>query len=311
MKNFKMFALVLVVILVLLELFVVNDKKEKVLKKPIVALSTFALYDIIKHIAPQSVEIVNMIPFGTDPHEFEPTPKLMADIEKSSLVFISGAGLEPWIDTMKFKTEVVDVSKYAKLRKLGDKELLHHDEHHDHDIHKSVDPHYWLDFSNMKHSTNVVTQELIKLLPKNRKLYTKNRDVYLKMLDKLSDAYSKKLATCSKHTLILNHNAVGYLADKYHFHAESLSGLSSEEEPTPSDIQRVFKEIKKDGVSTIFFENFINNKTIKMIASDANVYVDVFQSLGNITADEEKAGITYEKAMLSNLKKLSKALVCN
>jgi len=276
-----------------------------------IAVSTFALYDIVKHIAGDSVEIVNMIPFGTDPHSFEPTPKLMADIEKSALVIYSGAGLEPWIKKVQFKTEAIDMSQHVSLRELGANEFEFH-QHHDHQCaHSKLDPHYWLDFSNMHKATVIITDALIKLFPKNRELYLTHQNSYLHMLNKLDVSYKKYLSNCRIDTVILNHNSIGYLAKRYHFHAESLSGLSPESEPTPNDIQRILKDIKSDAVNTIFFENFVSDRVIKSIASDAHVKVDVFQPLGNITADEAKAGITYENAMYLNLKKLSKALMCN
>ena len=71
------------------------------------------------------------------------------------------------------------------------------------------------------------------------------------------------------------------------------------------------QDIKKDGVTTIFFENFVNDKVIKRIAKDTHINIDVFQPLGNITKDEATAGLTYEDIMYKNLDKLSKALACH
>jgi len=311
MKNFKIIALVLVLGLAFLQLFMLNKDVIKNPSKPTVTVSTFSLYDITKHIAPNSVKIVNILPFGTDPHSFEPTPKLMAAIEKSALVIYSGAGLEPWIETIKFKSRAVNVSKYVKLRELGDDEFEFHKHHDDKCAHNRLDPHYWLDFSNMKQAASIITTELIRVVPQNRELYIKNRDKYLSMLTKLDESYSKHLTNCRIDTVILNHNSIGYLAKKYHFHAESLSGLSPEANPTANDIKRVFQEIEADGVHTIFYEHFISNKLIQSIAKDANVEVETFQSLGNITADEAESNATYEEIMYLNLKKLSKALMCN
>ena len=311
MKNFKIIALVLVVGLALLQLFMFKESGVQKSSKPIVSVSTFSLYDITKHIALDSVEIVNILPFGVDPHSFEPTPKLMAAIEESSLVLYSGAGLEPWIDTIEFKNRAIDMSKHVKLRDLGDEEFEFHKHHDDQCAHNKLDPHYWLSFSNMREATLLITDELIKILPKNREIYIKNRDKYLYMLTKLDENYSKYLSSCRINTVILNHNSIGYLATKYNFHAESLSGLSPEANPTANDIKRVFQEIEADGVHTIFYENFVSNKVIQTIAKDANIDVEVFQSLGNITADEARANATYEELMYLNLKKLSKALMCN
>ncbi len=100
------------------------------------------------------------------------------------------------------------------------------------------------------------------------------------------------------------------MAKKYGFNVESLTGLSPEAEPSATAIKRIFQDIHAKGIQTIFYENFVNDKMIKTIAKDANITVDVFQPLGNITADEAKAKMTYEEIMRINLKKLAKALMC-
>ena len=314
MKKFKILASVLVVLFILVEVFTLNQNKEEAVdKKPLVTVSSFFLYDITEHIAKNDVEIINILPFGVDPHSFEMTPSIMSKIEKSSLVFYSGAGLEPWVDKMTFKSKSIDMSTHMKLRHLSSGEGKSHQHHHEdeHTVHNTLDPHYWLDFDNMKNATDVVTQELISLLPKNREIYLQHRDIYLKMLQKLDENYSKKLKTCKVHHLILNHNSMGYLADRYNFHSESLSGLSPDAQPTPYDIKRILHEIEENSVNTIFFENFVNAKVIKTIARDTGIKVEVIESLGNITADEAKLHLSYEDLMYKNLEKLSKALKCN
>jgi len=311
MKKFKILALVLVVLFVIVEVFVLNKTEEKVNTKPIVSVSSFFLYDITKHIAQDSVEIVNILPFGIDPHSFEMTPRIMAKIERSSLVLFSGAGLEHWISKIKFNCKAVDISKFVKLRELASDEFEFHKYHDKQCAHNTLDSHYWLDFDNMKNATKVVTQQLILLEPKNKTLYLHNRDAYLVMLDRLDESYARDLTSCRIEHVILNHNSMGYLAHRYGFHAESLSGLSPEAQPTPNDIKRIIHEIDENGINTIFFENFVNAKVMHTIAQDTGVKVEVIESLGNITADQAESNATYEELMYKNLDKLSKALMCN
>ncbi|WP_151899266.1 metal ABC transporter substrate-binding protein [Sulfurimonas hydrogeniphila] len=310
MKNIKIIALILILFMASLFLVIENEKKPQTNTKPIVGVTTFALYDITKHIAGDTLDVVNILPFGVDPHSFEPTPKLMGNIEKSALLFYSGAGLEPWVHGFAFKQKAVNISKYVKLRELADTDENEEEEHIGHHHHEEVDPHYWLDFDNMKKAAQVITNELIALQPQYKELYIKNRDRYVKMLNTLDQEYKQKLANCKQKSVVVTHNALGYIADRYGFGVESLTGLSPEAEPSAKAMKRVFQDIRKKGIQTIFYENFVNDKVTKTIAKDANITVDVFQPLGNITADEAKAGMTYQAIMQKNLKKLSKALMC-
>ena len=305
MKNLKIIAVILIIAIAVLLFFMANDSAKSKNKKPIVAVTTFALYDITAHIAGSTVTIVHILPFGVDPHSFEPTPQLMAKIEKSSLVIYSGAGLEPWVTGFPFKSRTIDMSRYVKLRYLDS-----HEHHNEHSVHSTTDPHYWLDFANMQKAAEVITKELDRLLPQNKAYYEQNKKHYIAMLQKLDKAYREKLSRCKVNTVVVSHNALGYLSDNYGFHVESLTGLSPEAQPSAKDVARIMGDIKKDGVTTIFFEHFVNDRVIKRIAKDANIQLDVFQPLGNITKDEAAAKLSYEDIMQKNLDKLSKALMC-
>lgn len=299
--NNKIFMIAIATIICLIPL-----GAKELSKKPTIATSTFSLYDISKNIAADTAEVFMILPFGVDAHSYEPTPKEMIKISKSNLVIYNGASLEPWIDGFEFKNKTLNMSLHVELRELGEDENHHHHGHND----SSVDPHYWLNPQNMITATQIITQELIALFPQNKEIYIKNRDNYVAMLKALDEKYKKSLSTCKLDTIIVNHNAFSYLADRYGFHVEALSGISPEAEPSAKNMMRLIKHVKEHKVSTIFFESFVNDKAIKSIASEAKVACDVLQPLGNITADEAKQKLSYEDIMKINLEKISKALEC-
>jgi len=306
--NFKNIIFTAIMILLIIAILLINkDTKEVEQKnKPTIALSTFSLYDITKNIVGDSAEPFMILPFGVDAHSYEPNPSQVVKIYKSALVVYSGAGLEPWIDGFEFKNKAIDMSLHVELKKLKG-----HDHHHEHSSHNSVDPHYWLDFSNMIKATNLITSELIKLFPENKKLYKSNRDKYITMLKNLDKDYAQQLSTCRAKTIVVNHNAFSYLANKYGFEVEALSGLSPEAQPSAKSMAELIEHVKEYKLKTIFFESFVSDKAIKSIAKEAKVKVDVLQPLGNITADEAKQNLSYEDIMYTNLKKLSEALECH
>ncbi len=310
MRDFRKIIFFAIIALFLLQMYVMKQDAKVEIQKPMVAVSTFSLYDIAQHISGDTLQIINIIPFGVDPNSYEPTPKSMVDISKSELVLYSGAGLEPWTDGFAFKNKVIDMSKHITLRELDENEHEHHDFHDNQCAHNKIDPHYWLDFSNMAIAANLITKELIKISPSDELLYLTNRDNYLKMLEKLDADYKQYLSSCKLNTLIVNHNAIGYLSNKYDFQVESLSGFSPEAEPSAKSMARLISHVKEHSISTVFFETFVSDRAIKNIATEAHVSVDVLQPLGNITADEAKKNLTYKEMMYLNLEKISKALEC-
>ncbi len=310
MKKTLGVVIVLIIIVLLLSLNTQKEqnKEQQSQKKPMVALSTFSLYDITKHIAKDTLEVFRILPVGVDAHSFEPTPKLMVKIQKSSLVVISGAGLEPWIKNFRFHSKVIDMSKFVTLRELRSDDAHSH-EHHQHHLHESaLDPHYWLDIDNMIKATEVITEALIEVAPQYKNIYYKNEQAYIKMLHNLDALYKKSLQACNKETIIVNHNAFSYLAQRYGFHVEALSGLSPDAQPSARSMAQLIEHVKEYGLKTIFFESFVSDKAMKSIASEAKVKVDLLFPLGNIT--KEQQNLTYEQLMKMNLEKITNALEC-
>ena len=311
MKDYRKIIFVLVVSVFALQMFVFKDDSranEEV--KPIVSLSTFSLYDISEHISQGTFELVMILPVGVDAHSYEPTPKIMAKIDKSELVVYSGAGLEPWTNGFDFKSRVVDMSKFVRLREIQSDEYDIHQHHDEQCAHNKIDPHYWLDIDNMIKATNLLTAEFIRIKPKNKELYSKNRDSYLSMLNRLDALYKKELSSCYLDTIVVNHNAFSYLSTKYGFNIGALSGFSSDYEITPKDMIRVINIVNEHKVQTVFFESFVSDKAIKSLANEVKVGIDTLQPLSNVTKNEYKNGLTYEEIMKINLVKISKALIC-
>jgi len=312
MKNFLKVIFALIFFVAVFELFMMNQEKSAQSTKHRVITSTFALYDITKNIVGDTFEVIHILPFGVSAHSFEPTPKLMAAIERSDLVIYSGAGLEPWTDGFAFNTKVINMSEHVHLKEMLSKKghEEERDEHKEHHHHERYDPHYWLDVENMILATKRVAKELIELSPKNSALYTANMNSYISRLQALDNEYKSALSSCKKDMLITNHRAFGYLTTKYGLHTESLSGMSPETEPSAKSIKRIMRLTQEHNISTIFFENFVSDRTIKSIARDTGIQADVLQPLGNITADEAKAKLSYEDIMRKNLYKITKALEC-
>lgn len=311
MINFRYIVFILIVaVLIFLMIDCNTDSKANLeSKKPRIALSTFSLYDIAKHISADTFDLFTILPAGVDAHSFEPTPRLMVNIDKSELVVYSGAGLEPWISNFDFKSKVIDMSKHVKLIGL-DKNDEHKHAHSSSCSHSTVDPHYWLDIQNMTEASNILTEEFIKIIPSNKKLYIQNRDTYIAMLNKLDSDYKKELSQCKIQSIIVNHNAFSYLAEKYSFSVESLSGLSPDTEPNAKSMLRLIQHVREDNISTIFFESFVSDIAMKSIAKEVNIEVDVLHPLGNITANDLEKNLNYEDIMRINLQKISKAREC-
>lgn len=273
---------------------------------PRITVSTFALYDIVRHIGGGNVDVEMAIPFGVEVHSFEPTPKTIIGIQKSQLFFYSGADLEPWVSKLTEGENLRDMSRYVDLREA--EEALDADGHHHH--HEAVDPHYWLDLGNMQLLAGEIASQLSAIDPQNRALYGQRAEAYSQQLAKLDESYAKRLRHCDVRTVVLHHNILGYVAARYNFSVEPLTGLSPDALADAKTMATLSKSIKEKGIKVLFFEAFVSDRMMNSLARENGVEIDYLEPLANISALQADRNMSYAEGMAINLDKLSRAMRC-
>ena len=66
-----------------------------------ICTSFYTVYDFVNKIGGNRVEIINLVPAGVEPHDFEPNPKDLVILSKSDILICNGLGMESWIDKIK------------------------------------------------------------------------------------------------------------------------------------------------------------------------------------------------------------------
>ena len=266
-------------------------------KKYSVVVSNFAIYDIVKHLS-SDVKVQSILPFGSDIHTFEPTPKDIVKVQKADLFICGGEDVEPWLGKFHFDNSL-------RLQELLTLESPHH---HEGERHKELyDPHYWLDIENMIKMTEAVASALKRLGVEH---IAENRDRYIASLEQLDRFYKEELQNCRHDTIVTNHNAFEYLADRYNFKVKAISGLSPEAQSSAHVMRELIEFVKKSGVKVLFFESFVSDKLIKTIAQESGVKrVEVLFPLANVTEKQSYEG--YVALMKQNAQKISYALECH
>ena len=302
----KVSFLVLLLSLFIFVLFMSHREGSAVSHIPRVTVSTFALYDIVKHIGGDQIKVEMVIPFGVEVHSFEPTPKTIIEIQKSKLFFYSGADLEPWVSNLAQGKNLRDMSRYVHL--LAPEEGEENEPHHHH--HEAVDPHYWLDLGNMQLLAKEIAAQLGTIDPHNSDLYRQRAEAYIRQLAALDKEYAKRLEHCDVRTVVLHHNILGYVAARYNFTVEPLTGLSPDALADAKTMATLSKSIKEKGIKVLFFEAFVSDRMMQSLARENGVELDYLEPLANITALQAEKKMSYVEGMENNLNKLSHAMRC-
>lgn len=296
----------LVLVLLLLAVFIGDmllfDRNSPAQKQELsVAVTSFPLYEISNRLIGQEIKVNKLIPFGVETHTYMPSVKTMTEMSDADLFIFNGLGIEPWIK--KEYPNAIDMSQFIQLNEIDED---HEDEHHHGQ--EGVDPHYWLDIDNMVRMTTVLSERFSTSFPEYKLLIEKNAQNYIAQLKVLQDEYAKALSLCTRHEIVVNHNAFGYLAKKYNFSVHSVTGLSPDEQVSAKKMKEITDLVREEGIKTVFFESFISPKVSQTISKETGAQVQSLQPLANVTEEEAKRG--YIVLMRENLQKLSSVLEC-
>ena len=279
-----------------------------------VVAAFYPLAWVTGRVAGEHYEVTNLTQPGGEPHDLELSIRATADVERAALVVFE-RDFQPAVDaTVEQNAEgrVLDVADAVELRPFadhtdaGDEGDAAHTADDGHD-HGDLDPHFWLDPLLMADLGDAVAAELSDLDPEHAEEYAANTSAVRDELTALDREYADGLASCAVDTVVVNHDAFGYLA-RYGLRLEPIVGLTPEAEPIPADLARLQDLVRSEGITTVFAESLGSPKAARSLADDLGVDVEVLdpiEGLSDETADED-----YLSLMRQNLRRLQEANQC-
>lgn len=277
-----------------------------------VLTSFYPMYDFACKIGGDCIDVTNMVPSGTEPHDWEPSTNDLKNLEKADVFIYNGADMEPWADDLLVSRSdtlrVVEASENVELR-TTDGEHEHAHEHEDADHHHGdFDPHVWLDPENAKIEMEAIRDALCAADPENSTVFQSNYEKYAAELDALDAEFREKLAPLPNRTIVVAHEAFGYLCDAYGLTQVGIEGLSPDSEPDPGRMAEVIDFVREHSISTIFFEELVAPKVAEAIASETGAQAKMLSPLEGLSDEQAAAGADYFSVMHDNLAALMEAL---
>lgn len=301
--------------------------------KPQIYATFYTMYDFASKIAGDKADVYNLIPTGQEAHHWEPSTEDMKKLEKADMLVTNGAGFESWTDKLSDsisndKLVIVDTSAGIELLPSShshddedehdeedhdedehDEEEEHHDEEEEHEhSHGAYDPHVWTSIKNAKIQMENIKNALVSADSDNKDYYEANYTKWAAELDKLDNEYADGLANVKDKTIVVSHQAFGYLCRDYGLNQVGISGITPDTEPDPARMVEIVDLVKEKGIKTIFFEELATTKVADAIAAETGASVSVLNPCEGLTQEQLDAGKDYISVMRENLESLKKAL---
>jgi zinc transport system substrate-binding protein len=264
-----------------------------------VVASFYPIYEFVKQIGGNKVDVSTLIPIGVEPHDFEPTIQQIQNAESANLIVYNGAGLEKWIDKINSNFKV-DASQGANLIVGNDSQS-----------NGAYDPHIWLDPILVAKEVENIKDAIIKADPTNSQYYNANAANFIGQLTNLDNKIKTDLSNCSKKDFIAFHNAFTYFAKRYDLNQHSILGSTPEGEILPQRLQQVIQLAGQLGLNTVYSEDLVDPRSAQVIAQEIpNGKVLILSPIEGINAQEQKDGIGYLDKMNEDVDNLKIGLQC-
>lgn len=203
------------------------------------------------------VNVSVLVPSGTSPENFDPSPKQIVQLGSSDVYFTMGVPFENiFLDKLKAGKKKLVVAPCDKdVPKLKNTEHDEHEEHgHEqgHHHHGEFDPHIWTDPELIKIIAQNMADTLSSIDPGNVTIYAANLENFKSEMDTLQSELNQKLTPYKGRIFYVYHSAYTYFAQRFSLVQKSIE--TGEKEPTPAKLRELVNQANQDKVKTIFIQ---------------------------------------------------------
>lgn len=261
-----------------------------VAERPLRAVVSIApLKGLVEPLLPAGSTVEMIVPPGVSEHGYEAPPSKLAAMQNADLVVTIGLGLEPQID--KFLAQNRNDKRLAlKFADLVGVVAAHDHAAHEHKHDGSCcnhesDPHLWLDPVMAAQFTEKLAARIAERFPAS----TGSGDEHPSLvaakaqtarINAIDAAYRAAAENAQVRTIVVGHDAYGWLARRYSLSTIAIAGLSAQE-PTHKAVQSAVAAIAKRGAKAVFVEPQLSQAAGKRIAEQARVPVLTLDPLGD------------------------------
>ncbi|WP_321334216.1 metal ABC transporter solute-binding protein, Zn/Mn family [uncultured Bacteroides sp.] len=244
-------------------------------------------------IAGDKWNINSMVPKGSSPETYDPTPQQLAKLSKSDAYLRIGyIGFElSWMERLTDNAPHMHVFNTSKGIDLiygsnnGEEDSHHHS--------GGIEPHIWNSTINARIIAKNMLNSFCTLDKGNRSYYLKRYDSLCLRIDHTDSLIRKILSSPeTDHAFMIYHPALSYFARDYGLHQICIE--EGGKEPSPSHLQKLIDICKAEGVRIIFVQPEFDRRNAEIIAKQTGTKII---SVNPLAYDWEKEMIHIAKSL--------------
>jgi zinc transport system substrate-binding protein len=274
----------------------------------------FPSYDFVRAIAGDKVNLIMLLPPGSESHSYEPTPQDMIAIKNSNLLIYPGGENSKWVerilDSISNLSENIIVLNMIDLVDAVEEEIVEGMEEDGEEEEPAFDEHVWTSPRNAKAIVFAIADALCELDSANADYFRQNAVAYSAQLDELDASFKAVVDGAKRKTIIFGDRfPFRYLADAYGLvYFAAFPGCSTDTEPSAATVAFLINKVRSEKLPVIFHIELSNEKIADTISEATGAKKLLLHSCHNLTKNDFEKGITYLDIQKANVVNLEEAL---
>ncbi len=232
--------------------------------------------NLVHNVGGERVDLVGLVPEGTNSHTFEPAPSHARSLGEADIVFVNGLHLEQ--PTIRLAED--NVGEGVEIVALGERTISRDDYIYDFSFPRSEgdpNPHLWTNPLYAKRYARIAAEELARLDPGGTAYYRGNYRHLAAHIDQLDHAARAvtKTVPADDRKLLTYHDSFPYFAREYGWEVIGAIQPSDLSEPTARSVAELIDQIRKEDVTAIFGSEVFPSPVLEQIADETGArYID-------------------------------------
>ena len=246
-----------------------KTKKDNKLK---VVTSFTIIADMAREIGGDEVDVYNLVPSGTDPHEYEPLPDDIKAATDADVLFYNGLNLEGgengWFMKMMGAVNQKDENIFSLTERVEPKYLSG-----DEDRDEEINPHAFIDPAVGVKMAEDMRDALVEKFPTDSDKIKKQGDAYVQRLKDLDQEFEERVNSIPEENrvLVTSERAFQYLNDHYGLKEAFIWEIDTEENGSPKQIKALVHYIKEHNVPILFVESNVDTRPMETVSTESGV----------------------------------------
>ena len=249
-----------------------GDKTAESGDKLNVVTSFTIIADMAREIGGDYVDVYNLVPTGTDPHEYEPLPNDIKAATDADVLFYNGLNLEGgekgWFFKMMDSVNQKDEHIFSLTENVEPK-FLSGDDGRD----EEINPHAFIDPAVGVQMAEAMRDALVEKHPTNSDKIKEQGDAYVQRLQDLDDEFAERVSTIPEENrvLVTSERAFQYMTESYGLREAYIWEIDTEELGTTEQIKGLIDFLKKEQPPVMFMESNVDPKPMETVSKESGV----------------------------------------